>query len=63
MIAKDGPHYADNIRMDGPGTYKVNYRFTSPEANNFLRHTDKETGVPDWWQSFAETFTFTYPQE
>ncbi len=23
MIAKDGPHYADNVKMDGPGTYKL----------------------------------------
>ncbi len=36
--------------------------FTSPEANGFLRHIDKETGVPDWWQPFSETFTFSYPQ-
>ncbi len=63
MIAKDGPHYADNIKMDGPGTYKVTYRFKPPEANRFFRHTDKETGVPVWWQPFAETFTFAYPEK
>lgn len=63
MIAKDGPHYADNVRMDGPGTYSVTYRFTPPEAKGFLRHVDKETGVPAWWQPFAETFTFAYPQK
>jgi uncharacterized protein involved in high-affinity Fe2+ transport len=63
MVAKDGPHYADNIKMDGPGTYKVVYRFTSPEANGFLRHVDKETGVPAWWAPFSETFTFSYPQK
>ena len=63
MEAKDGPHYADNVRMNGPGTYKVTYRFTSPEANGFLRHVDKETGVPEWWAPFTETFTFTYPQK
>lgn len=63
MIAKDGPHYADNIKMGGPGTYKVTYRFTPPEASGFFRHTDKETGVPVWWQPFAETFTFSYPQK
>lgn len=62
MIAKDGPHYADNVRMDGPGTYKVTYRFTAPEASGFLRHVDKETGVPGWWAPFSETFTFSYPQ-
>jgi uncharacterized protein involved in high-affinity Fe2+ transport len=62
MIAKDGPHYADNVRMDGPGTYKLTYRFTAPDANGFLRHVDKETGVPGWWAPFSESFTFAYPQ-
>jgi periplasmic iron binding protein len=63
MVAKDGPHYADNLKMEGPGTYKVVYHFTSPEANGFLRHVDKETGVPAWWSPFSETFTFQYPQK
>ncbi|MFL5333385.1 MAG: iron transporter [Geminicoccaceae bacterium] len=63
MTAKDGPHYADNVKMAGPGTYKVTYRFTPPEANGFYRHVDKETGVPAWWQPFAETFSFSYPQQ
>lgn len=63
MEAKDGPHYAANLRMDGPGTYQVTYRFTPPEANGFLRHTDSETGIPAWWAPFSQTFTFTYPQK
>lgn len=63
MVAKDGPHYADNVKMDGPGTYKVVYNFTSPEANGFLRHVDKETGVPGWWAPFSQTFSFKYPQQ
>ena len=63
MEANDGPHYADNIKMDGPGSYKVVYTFTSPEAVGFLRHTDKETGVPPWWAPFSQDFTFSYPQK
>ena len=63
MTAKDGPHYADNVKMDGPGTYKLTYRFTPPDANGFYRHTDRETGVPPWWQPFTEAFTFKYPQK
>ena len=63
MVAKDGPHYADNVKMDGPGTYKVVYNFRSPESNGFLRHIDKETGVPAWWTPFSQTFTFRYPQK
>jgi uncharacterized protein involved in high-affinity Fe2+ transport len=62
MTAKDGPHYADNIRMDGPGKYKVTYRFTSPESNGFYHHIDKETGVPGWWAPFAVAFPFDYPK-
>ena len=62
MTAKDGPHYAENVKMDGPGEYTLTYRFEPPVSNGFLRHTDKETGVPDWWAPFEETFTFTYPQ-
>ena len=63
MEAKDGPHYANNVKMDGPGTYKVTYRFTSPESHGFLRHVDAETGVPAWWAPFDQTFTFSYPQK
>ena len=63
MEAKDGSHYADNVAMPGPGTYKVTYNFTSPEANGFLRHVDAETGVPAWWAPFSETFSFSYPQK
>ncbi|MBV8912874.1 MAG: iron transporter [Acetobacteraceae bacterium] len=63
MTAKDGPHYADNVKMNGPGTYKVTYRFGPPEGQGFLRHTDRETGVPAWWAPFEQTFTFRYPQQ
>ena len=63
MTAKDGSHYADNVKMNGPGSYKVTYEFQPPEANGFYRHVDKETGVPAWWAPFSETFTFQYPQK
>ena len=63
MLAKDGPHYADNVKMDGPGTYRLAYNFSPPEANGFLRHVDKETGVPAWWAPFSQSFTFAYPQK
>jgi periplasmic iron binding protein len=62
MTAKDGPHYADNVKLDGPGNYKLTYRFEPPAVNGFLRHVDAETGVPDWWAPFEESFTFKYPQ-
>jgi periplasmic iron binding protein len=63
MTAKDGPHYAENVKMSGSGTYTVTYSFAPPEANGFYRHIDKETGVSAWWKPFSESFTFTYPQK
>jgi uncharacterized protein involved in high-affinity Fe2+ transport len=63
MSAKDGAHYADNVEMDGPGTYTVVLRYESPQSNGYLHHVDKETGIPDWWGPFTETFTFKYPQK
>jgi len=63
MTAKDGPHYANNVKMNGDGQYKVTYRFVPPEANGFLRHTDAETGVPAWWAPFTQDFKFIYPQK
>lgn len=63
MIAKDGPHYANNVKMSGPGRYRVTYRFAPPETNGFFRHTDQQTGVPVWWKPFAQSFTFDFPQK
>lgn len=63
MQAKDGPHYASNLKMDGAGRYKVTYTFSPPDPNSFWRHADQETGVPEWWKPFAESFTFDYPQK
>jgi uncharacterized protein involved in high-affinity Fe2+ transport len=63
MQAKDGSHYADNVKMNGPGDYKVTYHFEPPEKNGFLRHVDEETGVPKWWPPFNQSFDFKYPQK
>ena len=63
MTAKDGAHYANNVKMDGPGKYTVALRYAAPETNGFLHHVDKETGVPGWWQPFTKQFTFQYPQK
>ena len=63
MTAGDGPHYANNVDMDGPGQYKLTYRFEPPSKQGFIRHVDKATGVPDWWQPFSLSWTFAYPGE
>ncbi len=63
MTAKDGPHYGNNVKMNGPGDYQLVYRISPPEVNGFLRHTDPKMGVPDWWKPFSVDFQFTYTQE
>jgi uncharacterized protein involved in high-affinity Fe2+ transport len=59
MVASNGPHYGDNVKMDGPGKYHVVYKI-APGAHGFLRHTDKETGVGKWWEPFTVEWDFTY---
>lgn len=61
MTAGDGPHYANNVAMAGPGTYDLTYEILPPSSNGFIRHVDKETGVPDWWKPITLHWTFAYP--
>jgi uncharacterized protein involved in high-affinity Fe2+ transport len=61
MTADDGPHYANNVKMDGPGTYDLTYEILPPSSNGFIRHVDRETGVPEWWKPVMLHWTFTYP--
>jgi uncharacterized protein involved in high-affinity Fe2+ transport len=63
MTAKDGPHYANNLNMAGPGLYHLTYRIEPPAPEAFGRHIDKETGVPDWWKPISVHFDFKYPQK
>lgn len=63
MQAGDGPHYANNFTMDGPGEYKATYVVDNPAAGGFIRHVDKATGVPDWWKPITLSWTFQYPSK
>jgi hypothetical protein len=48
MVASDGPHYGDNVKLAGPGKYTLKLSIAPPGASahaHFGRHTDKETGV------------------
>ena len=63
MVAGDGPHYANNVQMNGPGEYTLTYHFEPPSKLGFARHTDKETGVPAWWAPFDASWTFQYPSK
>jgi uncharacterized protein involved in high-affinity Fe2+ transport len=60
MVANDGPHYGANVKLDGPGKYKLSYRISPPPYQGFYRHTDKETGVGEWWVPFEVNWEFPY---
>jgi uncharacterized protein involved in high-affinity Fe2+ transport len=63
MVANDGPHYGDNVKMMGPGKYKLTLTILPPDADphaRFGRHADKETGVAPWFKPFAVEYEFTY---
>jgi len=63
MTAQDGPHYANNVGLDGDGDYKVTFHFEPPSKAGFVRHVDKATGVPGWWKPFSESWTFHFPSK
>ena len=55
MSASDGPHYGNNIKLDGPGDYKITFIIENPEKQSYLLHVDKETGVPGrFWKEPLE---------
>ena len=63
MVANDGPHYGDNIKLFGPGKYHVKYTIYPPSENkhaHFGRHTDRLTGVRPWFKAFDVEYDFTY---
>jgi len=63
MVASDGPHYGDNVKLDGPGRYRLKLTVSPPGADphsHFGRHTDKETGVGPWFRPFTVEYEFTY---
>ncbi|HAF90796.1 iron transporter [Pseudomonas sp. S5(2021)] len=62
MVANDGPHYGDNVKLLGPGKYQLTYKILPPGSGHamFGRHTDKETGVGPWFESCELTYEFTY---
>ncbi|QXX74981.1 iron transporter [Methylovirgula sp. HY1] len=63
MVANDGPHYGDNVKLMGPGKYKLVLDIAPPTAdphNHFGRHVDKETGVGPWFPKFTEDYEFVF---
>ncbi|CAH2600769.1 Periplasmic protein p19 involved in high-affinity Fe2+ transport [Rhodovastum atsumiense] len=61
MVANDGPHYGDNVKLFGPGKYKLTVTIAPPgEMQHFGRHVDKETGVGPWFKPFQVSHEFTF---
>ena len=66
MVANDGPHYGDNVKLMGPGKYMVKYTIYPPDAAEnpfgkyFARHTDRLTGVRSWFDTFDVEYEFIY---
>ncbi|MEF9900721.1 MAG: iron transporter [Pseudomonas sp.] len=61
MVANDGPHYGDNVKLQGPGKYELTFTVLPPSGHASLgRHTDKETGVEPWFERCELHYTFVY---
>ena len=63
MVANDGPHYGDNVKLKGPGKYTVKFSISPPGSDphsHFGRHTDRLTGVRPWFKPFDAEYEFTY---
>ena len=62
MSADDGPHYGANVKMLGAGTYDCEFSIDSPARQNYMLHTDPETGVPGhfWTEPVKMSWVFNY---
>jgi uncharacterized protein involved in high-affinity Fe2+ transport len=63
MVASDGPHYGDNVKLFGPGKYHLKLHISPPSQDGhmaFGRHTDKETGVGPWFKPFTIEYDFPF---
>ncbi|TXN20113.1 iron transporter [Methylobacterium sp. WL9] len=61
MVANDGPHYGDNVKLFGPGRYRLKLTVAPPGPHqHFGRHVDKETGVAAWFEPFDLIQDFTF---
>jgi len=61
MVANDGPHYGDNVKLQGAGKYHLRITVDAPgRESHFGRHTDKETGVGPWFERFTLDYDFAF---
>jgi uncharacterized protein involved in high-affinity Fe2+ transport len=63
MNASDGPHYGANIKLNGVGEYHVKFLVQNPEAQGYVLHVDKTTGVTGrcWGTPLVAEWDVTYP--
>ena len=59
MVASDGPHYGDNVKLDGVGKYHLTFT-VEPPGPEFGRHVDKETGVAPWFKPLTTSYDFVF---
>ncbi|PKA43302.1 iron transporter (plasmid) [Rhizobium sullae] len=62
MVASDGPHYGDNVKLFGPAKYRL-VLTVHPSGHGemaFGRHVDKETGVAAWPNDFTLNYDFVF---
>lgn len=59
MVASDGPHYGDNVKLDGVGKYHLTFTILPP-GPVFGRHVDKETGVAPWFTPLTTNYDFVF---
>jgi uncharacterized protein involved in high-affinity Fe2+ transport len=59
MVANDGPHYGDNVKLQGAGKYHLRI-IVAPPGSHFGRHTDRETGVGPWFKPFTLDYQFSF---
>ncbi|CAN7285349.1 iron transporter [Trinickia sp. LjRoot230] len=63
MVADDGPHYGDNVKLAGPGKYHLKLTVNPPMQSGhmaFGRHVDKETGVGPWFKPITLEYDFPF---
>ena len=63
MVASDGPHYGDNVKLGGPGKYHLKLTVNAPMQTGhmaFGRHVDKETGVGPWFKPITIEYDFPF---
>jgi hypothetical protein len=63
MVASDGPHYGDNVKLGGPGKYHLKLMVNPPMQMGhmaFGRHVDKETGVGPWFKPITIEYDFPF---